>query len=278
MGKSSSRFVSCTAVRGPEKAEPQLRSPRSVLGRHCSSGGLTWRGGAGQIALVTLCARSHQPLCSWVRPPGRAPAPPQSCNFTCLFSSLWTFGRQPPTQRDRVLTVPGSGRCPSRPARAPRVPRAARAPSFTVVGTSSSWKVCSRAGAGLVRGWSGAGAGLEPGGRAPLSEPEPVSGELGRWQRVAARPGRKAVRGRRSAALDVDVDWGSESVGAPGRLPAETPHSRSLGDLSSRVGNNAPEARLWGLVGEEGMLRTRTLGSPANRAGVGSAGVACQGP
>lgn len=90
LGKSSSRFASRSVVQGPGKAEPQLRSLRSVLGRHCCSGGLTWRGVAAQSAPAPLCARSRWALRSRVCPPGRPPAPPQSCNSTCLSAvDLW---------------------------------------------------------------------------------------------------------------------------------------------------------------------------------------------
>lgn len=57
-----------------------------------------------------------------------------------------------------------------------------------VVGTSASWKVYPRAG-----------AGLEPGARALPSEPAPASGELGLGQRAGlqgpSHRGRKGVRG-----------------------------------------------------------------------------------
>lgn len=125
MGKSSSRFASRSAEQGPGKAEPQLHSLRSVLGRQCCSGGLTWRGVAAQPAPAPLCARSRWALCSRVCPPGRPPAPPQSCNSTCLCAvDLWEAvahpgGSGPDPARQPVGVLPG----PSRAPRARRGPR-----------------------------------------------------------------------------------------------------------------------------------------------------------
>lgn len=148
MGKSSARFDSSSVVQGPAKAEPLLHSLRSVLGRHFCSGGLTWRGVAAQSFPARLCARSRQPLGSRVCPLGQPPAPPQSCNSTCLSSvDLWEAAAHPG----------GSGPDPARqpvgvrPGPAP-APRARRGPGLPSCGDQ-------RESESLPEGWCGLGAG-----------------------------------------------------------------------------------------------------------------------
>lgn len=164
MGKSSSRFTFHSVVQGPAKAQPQLHSLRSVLGRHCCSGGLTWRGVAARSAPAPLCARSRWRLCSRVCPPGHPQ--PRPSHAALPASPLWTFGKQPPTPGARALTLPGSRLVP---------PGAHSRPWGPGLRSCGDLRELESLPEGCCR--------LGDGGHALPSEPERASGELAPEQR-----------------------------------------------------------------------------------------------
>lgn len=112
LGKSSSRFASRSAVQGPAKAEPQLHSLRSVLGRHRYSWG-------ADLAIEWPCTPLLAPLrarCNWRFNSGVCPRPwtpsPLLSHAPLPASPPRTLGEQLPTPGAWALTEP-DGKCPS---------------------------------------------------------------------------------------------------------------------------------------------------------------------
>lgn len=203
--------------------EPLLHSLRSVLGRHYCSGGLTWRGVAARSAPAPLCARSRRALRSRVCPLGQPPAPPQSCNSTCLSSAdLWEAaahpgGSGPDPARPRVGVRPG-------PTHAPRARRGPGLPSCGVPREVES----------LPEGR----CGLGPGARALPSAPERASGELGPGQRAGVRgPSRRGRKGVRGAGLGRGRGEGRSWASAGPRGAQGWAHSPRRPPAPSRSGS-----------------------------------------